>query len=271
MSSVTPMTDVFRLPSAAAGKTLEITVAGPFPGISSVPPRLFYVVDPKYYIGAAIDLARAMNQNGDVEPLMVVGVGTPLDTHREYVGYTMQTRQGLLVPPEEGINSGIMASLPDQPLPEAHRFLRFISEELDPLLRSRYTVSAKPAGLFGHSYGGLFSAYALMEQLPVFDSYILSSTGMMEGRPMLKRVFDIPAGSLKGRVFLGLGEHEDAYAKPYAGQLGVTWHRLCEALSPARHPGIQLRSEVQVGHAHGSVAFINLTRGLRWLYGSAGK
>lgn len=270
MSTVTPMTDVFRLSSAATGKTLEITVAGPLPGTGGAPPRLFYVVDPKYYIGAAIDLARGMNQNGDIAPLMVVGVGTPLDTHRDYVGYTMQTRQGLLVPPDEGINSGIMGSLPDQPAPEAHRFLRFIADELDPLLRSRYSVSSLPGGLFGHSYGGLFAAYALIEQLAIFDSYILSSTGMIENRPMLRRVCDAPPGSLQGRVFLGLGEHEDAYAKAYTGQLGATWHRLCQALAPARHPGIQLRSEVQEGHAHGSVAFINLTRGLRWLYDPAG-
>jgi len=270
MSSISPMTDVFQMQSAVAGKNFEITVGAPLPGTTSAPPRLFYVTDPMQFAAAAIDLARAMARDRDpIVPLIVVAVGTPIETHSEYVGYIMQARNGLLVPPEEGINDGIMGSLPDQPAPEAHRFLRFIAEELDPLLRSKYEVSAEPAGIYGHSYGGLFTAYALGEQLPTFDRYILSSTGMLNGRAMLKRFCNTEPGKLKGRVFLGLGEYEDASAKEYDGDLGIAWHRLCEALAPSRQPRIELRAEVQAGHGHGSVSYINLARGMRWLYGAS--
>lgn len=269
MSSINPMTDVIPLRSAVAGKDFEVTVAGPLPGTMGKLPRLLYVVDPMQFVSTAIDLARSMaNDQDPIEPLLVVGVGTPITTHRQYVDYIMRTRNGLLVPPEEGINNGIMSSLPDQPAPEAHRFLRFIIDELDPMLRSRYEVSSEPAGLFGHSYGGLFAAYALAEQTPAFDRYILSSTGLLEDRPMLERLRNAKPGSLQGRLFLGLGELEDAYTPAYDGDLGVTWHRLCEALAPTRQPGIQLRAKIQAGHGHGSAAFLNLTHGLQWLYGS---
>lgn len=268
--SLSPLTDVIRLQSAAAGMPMEITVAGPLPGTTGGPSRLFYVVDPMQWAGPVIDLARAMARDREpITPLTVVNVGTPIESHRDYVGYIMQVRNGLLVPTEEGINDGIMGSLPDQPLPEAQRFLQFILEELDPLLRSRYDVSPEPAGLYGHSYGGLFAAYALAEQPRAFDRYILSSTGMLGDRATMARFGKLKQDSLEGRVYLGLGELEDACGPQYDGDLGVAWHRLSEILSPARQPRIELRSEVHAGHGHGSAAVINLVNGLRWLYGDA--
>ncbi len=270
MSSISPFTDVIRIESECAGKALEVSVAAPLPGAADSPSRLLYVLDPMLNAALAIDLARAMGRDRHpIAPLTIVNVGTPIQSHGDYVSYMFRTRNGLLVPPEEGINDSIMANVPRQPAAEADRFLGFIAEELDPLLRSRYELAAEPAGLFGHSYGALCAAYALAEQLPTFDRYILSSTGALPDRAMLKRLCDARPGSLTGRVFLGLGEFEDACAEEYEGDLGVTWHRLCEALAPARQPGIALRTGLQAGHGHGTAAYINLAHGLQWLYGSS--
>lgn len=267
MNSIAPLTEIFQIASPRVGKTLEIMVGLPAPGPIQTPPRLLYVVDPSMYTTVAIDIARALARDRDpIPPLLVVGVGTPIRSHQDSVDYLLRVRNGLLVPPEEGINDGIMSSIPDQPTPVANQFLRFIAEELDPLLRQRYEISPEPAGLFGHSYGGLFSAYALAEQLPAFDRYILASPGTLQERATLQRLVSAAPDSLKGRVYLGLGEDEDASAKEYEGDLGVAWHRLVQALAPARQPRVALHTGIHAGQGHSTAPFFNLARGLRWLY-----
>ncbi len=271
MNSVAPLTDILQIASDRVGKTLEVIVGTPVPGTIQALPRLLYVVDPYAFTPAAIDLARALARDREpIVPLVVVGVGTPVRSHQDAVDYLMRARNGLLVPPEEGINDSIMSNVAGQPEPEANRFLRFIAEELDPLLRQRYELSPEPAGLFGHSYGGLFSAYALAEQLPAFDRYILSSTGALPGRAMLERLANAAPASLRGRVYLGLGAAEDACAAEYEGDLGVAWHQLIQALASARQPRIELRAEIHGGHGHATAPFLNLARGLRWLYAHDG-
>ncbi|USQ81281.1 alpha/beta hydrolase-fold protein [Ornithinimicrobium faecis] len=46
--------------------------------------------------------------------------------------------------------------------PHADRFLAFLTEELDPALRSQFRVSDSGTGLHGFSYGGLFASYAAL-------------------------------------------------------------------------------------------------------------
>lgn len=267
MSVNAPVTEVLRIASERAGKTFDIIVGAPVAYPVRTPPRLFYVVDSPMYATAVIDLARALARDREpIAPLLVVGVGTPVRTHRDSVDYLLRVRNGLLVPPEEGINDGIMSSVPDQPAPEANRFLDFIANELDPLLRQRYELSPEPAGIFGHSYGGLFTAYALAEQRAELDRYILASVGALPGRPMLERLRTAAPGSLRGRVYLGLGSEEDASAAQYEGDLGVAWHTLVPALAPSRQPRVELRAEIHAGHGHATAPFLNLARGLRWLY-----
>lgn len=271
MNAVAPLTEVFSATSEKLGKTVDVIVGRPVPGPVKALPRLFYVVDPYMFTPVAIDLARGLARDREpIAPLLVVGVGSPVRSHQDSVDYLLRHRNGLLVPPEEGINDGIMSSIPGQPAPEAQRFLRFIADELDPALRQRYAVSPEPAGLFGHSYGGLFSAYALAEQFPQFDRYILASTGALPGRAMLERLVKAAPSSLRGRVYLGLGEAENACGPEYEGDLGLAFHQLLPALAPARQPGIQLRAEIHAGQGHATAAFFNLARGLRWLYADGG-
>lgn len=271
MNSIVSLAETFHVNSGSLGKTLEITVGLPVPGAVQAQPRLLYVMDPYMNAPAVVDIARALARDREpIVPLLVVGVGTPIRSHRDAVDYLFRTRNGLLVPPEEGINDSIMSNVADQPAPEAHRLLRFIAEELDPQLRQRYALSPEPAGLFGHSYGGLFGAYALAEQLPVFDRYILSSPGTLPGRAVLDRLVNAAPASLRGRVYLGLGEDEDACAAEYKGDLGVAWHGIVQALAPTRQPGIELRAEIQAGQGHATAPIFNLTRGLRWLYAHGG-
>ena len=55
----------------------------------------------------------------------------------------------------------------------AGKFLKFITSELEPVMENRFTTGSRI--LFGHSFAGAFTIYALLNQPNAFDGYIASS------------------------------------------------------------------------------------------------
>jgi len=56
----------------------------------------------------------------------------------------------------------------------ADRCLSFVVDELQPLIADRYPVG--PSSTYvGHSFGGLFGAFTLLERPQTFDRYMLAS------------------------------------------------------------------------------------------------
>lgn len=63
--------------------------------------------------------------------------------------------------------------------PAAEKFLAFLTEELHPLIAERYRVTTDRTGLFGYSYGGLFTTYAALSQSPLFKRIGAGSPGIV--------------------------------------------------------------------------------------------
>lgn len=59
----------------------------------------------------------------------------------------------------------------DQANGEADKFLKFISEELIPFVENKYPVTNYRT-LIGHSYGGLFAIYSLINKPELFANYV---------------------------------------------------------------------------------------------------
>jgi predicted alpha/beta superfamily hydrolase len=70
--------------------------------------------------------------------------------------------------------------------PAADRFLGFLSEELHPLVASRYRIETEQAGLFGYSYGGLFATYVALRRSPLFRRIGAGSPGIL---PRVSKIF----------------------------------------------------------------------------------
>lgn len=63
--------------------------------------------------------------------------------------------------------------------PAAEKILAFLTEKLHPLIAERYRVTTDSTGLFGYSYGGLFTTYAALSQSPVFNRIGAGSPGIV--------------------------------------------------------------------------------------------
>jgi len=88
---------------------------------------------------------------------------------------------------------------------DRQRFLAFIEDELKPLIAARYRVDPSRQTLFGHSYGGLFTLYALLERPQAFSGYVAASPSIWWYQGFVERrlsAFERRAGKAAPRAQL---------------------------------------------------------------------
>jgi uncharacterized protein len=97
-------------------------------------------------------------------------------------------------------------------------FLDFLTDELHPHLRSRLRVSESGHGLFGYSYGGLFTLYAWLREAAPFATFGAGSPGVTVADSQAFRLVDaLPApgeDSAARRLHVTLNEAELLGAVP---------------------------------------------------------
>jgi len=131
-----------------------------FLSVPSLPPPeggypVVYVLDGNALFPLLAVEARSADQRAtrtNSEPVVIVGIGYPID--------------GLY---------DIEARTEDYTLHKAEHFLSFIQQELKPIIESNYSINRDKQTLFGHSYGGLFTLYALFNSPSSFQNYIAAS------------------------------------------------------------------------------------------------
>ncbi|KGS03573.1 alpha/beta hydrolase [Burkholderia sp. ABCPW 111] len=63
----------------------------------------------------------------------------------------------------------------------ADRFLDFVEHDLQPWLAGQFAVDARRQTLFGHSYGGLLTLYAMLTRTHLFRRYVAASPSIWWG------------------------------------------------------------------------------------------
>lgn len=90
----------------------------------------------------------------------------------------------------------------------ANSFLQFLHEELQPWVAARYRTQPYRI-LLGHSYGGLFSIYALLTRPETFDAYLAVSPALQWNSQALPKRFERASGKRKNAyLFLSWGDNE---------------------------------------------------------------
>lgn len=174
----------FDMPSAITGRTYRVFVYQPPGGLPEGGFPVVTVTDGNL----TFPIAAAMSStfiSSDRKAALVVGVGYPAEDL--LTPYRMRTRD--LTPPTP--LSGIRA-VPGLPPPRAedygggHDFLRFLTEELRPVIAASYPVNPADETLYGHSLGGLFVLDALFRQPGLYRSFAASSPSIWwNGRAVL--------------------------------------------------------------------------------------
>ena len=186
-------TDYFEM-RAASGHEYGIWVTTPA-GYNSAAAKLpvIYVLDGNWAVGLTAPLnVSQMDPMQQILPYIQVSVGYAGDEAQHWA----RLRNRDLVPPgepisqefidavEAGFEAGAMtredvdAYLAELGDTRADVFLSFLTAELHPRIERDYGTAASGHGLFGYSYGGLFSLYAWLTGTTLFETIGAGSPGI---------------------------------------------------------------------------------------------
>ncbi|MBA1280152.1 alpha/beta hydrolase [Stutzerimonas stutzeri] len=132
---------------------------------------VLYVLDGNALFPSLAIQAQALEARPDPtlrNSVLIVGIGYPgeglYDFKARAEDYTPDAEDRQRQPGREPPPSG-----------GAERFLEFIETELKPMIAERYPVDPARQTLFGHSYGGLFTLYTLLNRPQAFSGYVAAS------------------------------------------------------------------------------------------------
>jgi len=261
----------FAFKSKAVGDDMAVGVWQPdqsmmtVSGRESKPMDVVYVLDGSWALGMASTIS--MLQLVDlVKPgfpqLLLVGVdyltGKPNARTRDYTHTDLATP---LVPGDLP---------PEQTIGGADNFLRFLEDELDPFIRSKYDVSDKPAGILGDSYGGTFTFHAFRRQSKLFDKYWLGSPGLFTtGVDYIGQIKKILEGKLvhDTKMFLSFGALEANGGIPFYEDMGRNFNSLVNVLSTTSNNQLEWDSRIYPDHTHTTILAPAINDAILYLYG----
>ncbi|MFC3712977.1 alpha/beta hydrolase [Sphingoaurantiacus capsulatus] len=257
-------TSIFDMKSDT-GRTFRIFVAEP----KIAPPPggypVFYVLDGNWMFATATDTIRALERRPGGSPAIVVGIGYP-------EGAEVNKERALDLTPRLG------SPEPKQPgTGNAEAFMRFIETKLKPEIDKRYDINAARETLFGHSFGGLFTLYALINKPTLFDNWVAASPSiwfedklMQKGNVRRRLAPKLGVTGATPRVLITAGEFEQAADPDFPpGRVEVLLERKQidngrEFAEFLQQPGVTAKFELLAGEDHGTVIPVAISRGVRW-------
>ena len=141
---------------------------------------------------------------------------------------------------------------------KAQQYIRFISDEMLPLISQKYRIKQDKKIFVGHSYGGLLGANILITNPELFNYYILGSPSFWYDNKVLFRLENDYAKnnkSMKANVFMYIGSEEKTMVdemKEFDAQL-----------KKRNYLGLHVQSTVLPGLSHHSVFSVLLIDGLK--------
>lgn len=262
--SVLPDVESWNM-KAANGRSFRIFAAVPK---TPPPPEgypVFYMLDANIMFATAVDTVRALERRPGGSPALVIGIGYDdgVDPGRERQ-FDLTPRLGSPEPKMPGTGG-------------AEGLLAFIQHQLKPEIGRRYRVDSTRETLFGHSFGGLFTLYALINDPGLFDNFVAASPsiwfedGLIKRDNVRKRLAPkLAASGAAPRVLITVGEYEQAadpdFPPPRVDIL-MSRNQVDNAREFAdflRQPGVQVKFEVLAGEDHGTVIPVAISRGVRW-------
>jgi len=156
-----------------------------------------YVLDGDWNAKIVVDVVSFMRQVGFLPPLIVVGVPNHFDADGT------NSRDHDLTPtasPDQARSGG------------AAEFLAFLKTELIPYVEAHYPANGVRS-IHGHSFGGLFLFYVLMNDPTLFGGYLVLDPAMGWDKHLFDAIVDakLPAVPGKGRAFYVAARTGHAY------------------------------------------------------------
>lgn len=208
-----PATRYFEIDSEIAGARFSAWVTPPaqydadpsqkFPVVYQVDGNLFFPATGPFHHAVASD------SMSPIQPFILVSIGYSEQESQEWVWLRVRD----FLPPEEpmpevmrqaveqSVQYGMLTKEKgDQYLkmfanPAADKFLGFLESELHPLLADAFRMEEDNVGLWGDSYGGLFTAYVALKRSDLFKRIGTGSPGIVGKDSQIYKMYEEAVGS----------------------------------------------------------------------------
>jgi len=237
---------------------------------------VLWLTDGDAFLHMIPGLVRIMNYYDLLPEMIIVTVGNPSSsTISEWRARRINdflTPNATVWPQDEAddparlliMKQGAGVASPSMKDAHADKFLDFLIDEVRPLIEEKYRVKNDHA-LFGHSGGGMFTAYAIFARPGGFDRYLIGSGTMADTLEMEKR-YAKKHDDLKARIFIGAGDIEASKIFGASARLASNPMRLGENLILRQYPSLDIEIAMYRKKGHISVVPLLLTEGLAFIY-----
>jgi len=198
------------------------------------------------YTSAAVHLLSA---NGRIPAMIVVGINNT-DRGRDMTPSKPATGDGGAT--WTGLTGG------------ADKFLSFIADELLPTIDRNYRTRPYRV-LIGHSLGGLFAVYALMNRPEVFKGYLITSPSLWwddQALVKLAQPFFAAHKDLRADLYMSMANEGEE-------MLGGAW-KLSAVLEESKLPNLRWQFKRYPEEDHGTVPYVSTYEGLQAIFAGHG-
>ena len=198
---------------------------------------VLYLLDGGFHFHHASGIVQFLSSNGLIPEMIVVGI-TNVDRNRDFTPTNLSQR------PSSG---------------GAEKFSDFIAEELFPFMERNYRVQSYNV-LMGHSLGGTFATYALLNNPGLFNSYISISPYLMyDNNIMVRETYD----KLKSKYADGTSYYMTVGNEPNYFEALDQFAKSIKERSPK---GLDFKYIQMLDDDHGSGPHLSIYNGLLFIY-----
>lgn len=248
-------TDVQEITSQFNNQKYQIKISYPksyFTNKSKKYPVL-YVIDAETNFGGISYIVQRLIKDKLIPEILVVGIAYNTD-YKNF--YKLRSRD--LTPVED--KELRMGNKTVDPTGGAPKFSDFLEFELFPFIEKKYRIIKEDRAIYGHSYGGLYGSYALLDKPHLFNRYILLGPSLwFKDKLLVNKVSNgNPIFSKETNLYMGSGEL-DLRINDYQEEF-------VEILKGKNISNLSIESEVVKNETHRTIFGVGFTNGLRFIY-----
>jgi predicted alpha/beta superfamily hydrolase len=220
---------------------------------------VLYVLDGEYSINTIRGTRTILDAVNEIEDVIIVGISASPYASR-YDDYTTSVDTSKDEQREEkyGLSKGRVKS------GGAAKFLQSLKTEIIPFVDKNYKTNSD-RGIFGHSFGGLFAAYCLVNSDGYFTRFGISSPSLWWDNEKLlnqavtqfsdNETWDLP----QTKVFISAGENDNKGILP-------TMVKYSKYLERSDYNNIDLKWQIFDDESHMSMWHVSISKSIQILY-----
>lgn len=248
-------TEVYKITSTYSGVTYPIFISLPsrYKSSNKTYP-VVYMLDGYSSFGIVTQMAKLLAFNKELPELIIIGISSEggskefnFNRSRDYTP-TVISNDAI----QENLSQMIPAS------GGASKFLSFIVNELIPFIEPKYRIKNDDRTLIGHSLGGLFVGYTLLQEQRIFNRYVMISPALFWDNNYLlncEKTFYDKTKSLNAVVYTSVGSLEESWFLQ-------SWKEFTISLKQHDYNGLKLTAEISPNETHYTIIPHLATRGL---------